>query len=130
MDYDTGLAGKPVGDHTTTMIGADGKTPPAPWVPYTRAGCDFGTVASANTELENTLPDVPHVFGANSPEAKEAENPNLQSKADGGLHGPGRALRTGVSTSAAPGRGPTCCPTNPAATTATARCTGTSSSSR
>jgi hypothetical protein len=81
VDYDTGLAGKPVGDNTTTMIGAGGRTPPAPWVPYTRAGCDFGTVASANTELENTLPDVPHVFGANSPEAREAENPNLQSKA-------------------------------------------------
>jgi hypothetical protein len=87
VDYDTGLAGKPVGDHTTTMIGTNGKTPPAPWVPYTRAGCDFGTVASANTELENTLPDVPHVFGANSPEAKEAENPNLQSKAEADFMG-------------------------------------------
>jgi hypothetical protein len=87
VDYDTGLAGKPVGDHTTTMIGTDRKTPPAPWVPYTRAGCDFGTVASANTELENTLPDVPHVFGANSPEAKEAENPNLQSKAEADFMG-------------------------------------------
>jgi hypothetical protein len=81
VDYDTGLAGKPVGDHTPTMIGANGKNTPAPWVPYTRAGCDFGAVAAANTELENTLPDVPHVFGANSPEAKEAENPNLQNKA-------------------------------------------------
>jgi hypothetical protein len=81
VDYDTGLAAKPVADHTTTMIGPNGKNPPAPWVPYTRAGCDFGTVASANTELENTLPDVPHVFGAHSPEAKEAENPKLQSKA-------------------------------------------------
>ena len=81
VDYDTGLAAKPVGDDTTTMIGTDGKTPPAPWAAYTKAGCDFGTVASANTELENTLPDVPHVFGANSPEAREAANPNLQSKA-------------------------------------------------
>lgn len=81
VDYDTGLAGTPVGDDTTTMIGTDGKTPPAPWAAYTKAGCNFGTVASANTELENTLPDVPHVFGANSPEAKEAENPNLQNKA-------------------------------------------------
>ena len=81
MDYDTGLAGKPVGDHTTTIPGTDRKTPPPSRVPYARAGCNFGTVASANTELENTLPDVPHVFGANSPEAKEAANPNLQSKA-------------------------------------------------
>jgi hypothetical protein len=50
-------------------------------VPYTRAGCNFGSVAAANTELENTQPDVPHVFGANSPQAAEARNPNLQNKA-------------------------------------------------
>jgi len=81
VDYDTGLRGKPVGDNTPTMVGPGGRNAPAPWVPYTRAGCDFGTVAAANTELENTLPDVPHVFGANSPEAKEAGNPNLQAKA-------------------------------------------------
>lgn len=81
VDYDTGLAGKPVGDHTPTMIDAQGRNTPAPWVSYTRAGCNYGTVASANTELENTLPDVPHVFGARSPEAREAENPKLQNKA-------------------------------------------------
>ena len=87
VDYDTGLAGKPVGDNTTTMIGTDRKNPPAPWAAYTKAGCNFGTVASANTELENTLPDVPHVFGANSPEAREAANPNLQSKAEADFMG-------------------------------------------
>ncbi|HEY2306024.1 MAG TPA: hypothetical protein VGI05_09110 [Streptosporangiaceae bacterium] len=87
VDYDTGLPAKPVGDNTTTMIGADRKIPPAPWAAYTKAGCNFGTIASANTELENTLPDVPHVFGANSPEAKEAANPNLQSKAEADFMG-------------------------------------------
>jgi hypothetical protein len=81
VDYDTGLPSKPVGDHTPTMIGANGRNAPAPWVPYTRAGCNWGTVASANTELENTLPDVPHVFGANSPEAKEAANPSSAGQA-------------------------------------------------
>jgi hypothetical protein len=81
VDYDTGLAAKPVGDHTPTMIGASGRNAPAPWVPYTRAGCDFGTVAAANTELENTLPDVPHVFGAHSPEAKEASVPTQRGQA-------------------------------------------------
>jgi hypothetical protein len=72
VDYDTGLAAKPVGDSTPTLIGVNGKNTPAPWASYTRAGCNFGTVAGADTELENTLPDVPHVFGAKSPEAKEA----------------------------------------------------------
>jgi hypothetical protein len=73
VDYKTGA---PMNDSTTTMIGRSGKTPPAPWVPYTRAGCDFGSVAAANTELENTTPDVPLVFGADSPDAKEASDPS------------------------------------------------------
>ncbi len=45
---------------------------PAPWVPYTRAGCDVGAVATGNTVLENTTVDVPTVFGADSPQAAEA----------------------------------------------------------
>jgi len=81
VDYNTGLTSIPVGDSTPTMIGSNGKMAPAPWVPYTRAGCNFGTVAAANTELENTLPDVTLVYGQNSPQAKEAGNPNLQNKA-------------------------------------------------
>ena len=44
---------------------------PAPWVPYTRAGCDVGAVATANEELENTSVDIPKVFGPHSPEAKQ-----------------------------------------------------------
>ena len=56
-------------------------------MPYTRAGCNFGSVAAADTELENTVPDVPLVFGANSPEAKEAENPKLANKAQADFMG-------------------------------------------
>jgi hypothetical protein len=63
-------------DLTPEMINENGKIAPAPWVPYTRDGCDFGSVATANTILENTGIDVPTVFGANSPEAAEvAANP-------------------------------------------------------
>src|SRR5215471_5175915 len=42
-------------DTTPNMISVDTGSPknaPAPWVPYTRAGCDFGTMA-ANVVLEN-----------------------------------------------------------------------------
>ncbi len=46
-------------------------TTPAPWVPYTRAGCDVGAAATANMELENDAVDIPKVFGPNSPEAKQ-----------------------------------------------------------
>ncbi len=81
VDYNT-TTSAPVGDKDYTLVTAQGKNAPAPWVPYTRAGCDFGSVAAADTELENTLPDIPDVFGVNSPEAKEAENPKLANKAE------------------------------------------------
>ncbi|HYY77770.1 MAG TPA: hypothetical protein VFD04_01080, partial [Actinomycetes bacterium] len=65
-------------DPSYNMVTADGRNAPAPWVPYTRAGCDFGAVSMANTILENIGPDVPKVFGAGSPEAKEvATDPKL-----------------------------------------------------
>jgi hypothetical protein len=44
---------------------------PAPWAPYTRAGCNVGEVATANQELENTAIDLPKVFGPNSPEVAQ-----------------------------------------------------------
>jgi hypothetical protein len=69
----------PPTDPLTNMVNGDSGTPkntPAPWVPYTRAGCDFGAVALANVVLENTGTgpngDMTKVFGANSPEWNEA----------------------------------------------------------
>jgi len=44
---------------------------PAPWVPYTRADCNVGEVATANQELENTAIDLPKVFGPSSPEVAQ-----------------------------------------------------------
>lgn len=80
----------PLFDPTTTtptdtkfnMLTADGNNAPAPWVPYTRAGCNFGAVATANTILENTAIDIPTVFGANSPEATEVVSDPAQAFAD------------------------------------------------
>jgi hypothetical protein len=59
-------------DLTHEMINENGKIAPAPWVPYTRAGCDVGQVATANTVLENTGIDIPTFFGPGSPEALQA----------------------------------------------------------
>jgi hypothetical protein len=59
-------------DTTFNMLNAQGKNAPAPWVPFTRAGCNVGGVATANIELENTGIDIPTVFGPNSPQAAEA----------------------------------------------------------
>jgi hypothetical protein len=63
-------------DTTPEMINENGKIAPAPWVPFTRAGCDFGAVATANTILENTAIDIPTVFGSGSQEASEAAASN------------------------------------------------------
>jgi hypothetical protein len=49
--------------------GQNGQTEtPAPWVPFTRAGCNVGDVASANMDLESPSPDIAELFGVNSPE--------------------------------------------------------------
>jgi len=75
--------GNPPADPLPNMVNGDSgapKTTPAPWVPYTRAGCDFGAVASANIVLENTGTgpngDMTKVFGAGSPEWNEAAASN------------------------------------------------------
>jgi hypothetical protein len=62
------------------MVAPDGSNTAAPWVAYTRAGCDFGGVAAANLELENTSTatggDVYKVFGTGSPQFTEAQSSN------------------------------------------------------
>ena len=69
-------------DTTPQMIDRQGKTHPGPWVPFTRAGCDVGAFATANIELENIGLDITTVFGANSPEAKEAQSDPSKAVAD------------------------------------------------
>ena len=66
-----------VNDPNPNMVTTGGLNTPAPWVPYTRAGCDYGAVSTANIVLENTRTtpagDMTKVFGANSPEWNEAK---------------------------------------------------------
>lgn len=59
-------------DGTPQMIDPRGKVHPAPWVPFTRAGCDVGAFSTANIEFENVTSDINNVFGPTSPEAAEA----------------------------------------------------------
>jgi len=64
-------------DHVPVTSGDTSKITPAPWVPFTRAGCSVGDFSTANMVLENAAGDVPTVFGAGSPEAAEtAGNPD------------------------------------------------------
>src|SRR5262249_24308372 len=62
----------PIGDGTPEMQAMTGKNAPAPWVPFTRAGCNFGAFSIANLELENITNDINTVFGPSSPQAAEA----------------------------------------------------------
>jgi hypothetical protein len=64
------------------MVDQQGKIHPAPWVPFTRAGCDVGAFSVANIEFENITTDVTNVFGTGSPEAAEATGNPTKAKAD------------------------------------------------
>lgn len=67
---------------TPVMINEQGRVPAAPWVPFTRKGCDVGQVSLANTILENTTSDIIKVFGPGSPEAVEASSNSALAQAD------------------------------------------------
>ncbi|MGZ6729097.1 MAG: hypothetical protein ACXVFC_07305, partial [Gaiellaceae bacterium] len=76
----------PVNDTLPNMVTDGQKTTPAPWVPFTRAGCDVGGVGTANIELENAgvnaTGDVTQVFGNGSPEWTEASADPQQGQTD------------------------------------------------
>jgi hypothetical protein len=64
----------PPADTNPNMVNGDSgqpKTTPAPWVPYTRAGCDVGNVSTANAVLENNNAIV---FGAGPTVTAAASN--------------------------------------------------------
>ena len=64
------------------MLAPDGKNAPAPWVAFTRAGCDVGAFSIANIEFENVTSDVNNVFGPSSPQAMEAKTNSIKAVAD------------------------------------------------
>ena len=70
------------GDGKPQMLSENGKIAPAPWVAFTRAGCDVAGFSVANIEFESVPADVNTVFGAGSPEGVEANNPSLRDKAN------------------------------------------------
>jgi hypothetical protein len=72
----------PVADPTFSLLTPSGKNAPAPWVPFTRAGCNVGAISIANMELENTGADITTVFGPGSPEAIEAASNSSQATKD------------------------------------------------
>ena len=69
-------------DGLPEMLDQRGKNAPAPWVPFTRAGCDVGAFSIANIEFENVTSDINNVFGPNSPQAMEAASNHTKAVAD------------------------------------------------
>jgi hypothetical protein len=78
--YDTASTPTTGHDKSPTMVysptvparsGHTGRQTPAPWVPFTRAGCTVGDFSTANMVLENTKLDLPTVFGPGSPEVAQ-----------------------------------------------------------
>lgn len=53
-------------DPSFFMVTPNGMNAPAPWVPWTRAGCNVGAVSIANMELENVSGDIKTVFASDA----------------------------------------------------------------
>jgi hypothetical protein len=59
-------------DNTFALTTPSGQNVPAPWVPFTRAGCTVGAFSTANIVLERAPFDVNKVFGGpTSPQGME-----------------------------------------------------------
>jgi hypothetical protein len=69
-------------DGAPQMVDQRGLTHPAPWVPFTRAGCDVGGFSTANIEFENVTSDIDNVFGPTSPQHNEAHSNAAKAVAD------------------------------------------------
>ncbi len=69
-------------DGLPEMLDKRGKNAPAPWVPFTRAGCDVGAFSIANIEFENVTSDINNVFGPTSSQAMEAASNHAKAVAD------------------------------------------------
>jgi hypothetical protein len=70
------------GDGLPNMLDENGKTAPAPWVPFTRAGCDVGAFSVANIEFESVPNDLRTAFGPTSAQFNNANNTLLANPND------------------------------------------------
>ncbi len=74
------------GDNTFALTTPAGKNVPAPWVPFTRAGCDVGAFSTANIVLERTPFDVTKVFGPKSLQAAESSDDQFNDFVGAAIH--------------------------------------------
>ena len=143
-DTNPNMVYSPVPPATAAHAVTPNTVTPAPWVPFTRAGCDVADVATANQELENTTPDIADAFGANSPEAQQlAADPDSFKDAETAdyvgvaVHcAQGNAFCStakadrGNQTTPSPTAVPDVLPQEPGGTADSRRCSGTGTSRR
>jgi hypothetical protein len=55
----------PAADGALNLLTPSGANAPAPWVPFTRAGCNVGAASIADMEFENVGSDFVAAFGSN-----------------------------------------------------------------
>ncbi|MDQ1405783.1 MAG: hypothetical protein QOG55_1412 [Acidobacteriaceae bacterium] len=73
-------------DNSFALTTPSGQNVPAPWVPFTRAGCDVGAFSTANIVLERAPFDVKKVFGATSPQAAETTSAQTNDFIGAAIH--------------------------------------------
>ncbi len=120
-----------------TPANPQGINTPAPWVGFTRAGCDFAGVGSANMEFENDTSDVSNVFGPDSSQfalgnwSFNTHSISSSTRARISARRISKGLRFTARRRRAPGTGcarrrtevlPTRCPMSPAATRVSTLC--------
>ena len=102
---------------------------PAPWVPFTRAGCTVGDFSTANMVLENAGVDLPTVFGAElaggragqrrpglvqgSPRSPTTSAWRSTARKGDAICANAQAVKFGQTHAVARPPSPTCCPTEP-----------------
>ncbi|WP_342723445.1 hypothetical protein AAFG07_30445 [Bradyrhizobium sp. B097] len=67
-------------DGKPLMLADTGKTVPAPWVPFTSAGCDVGAFATTGLTLQEIGPEVAATLGAS--DVRAAGGDPLKARAD------------------------------------------------
>ena len=73
-------------DNSFALTTPSGQNVPAPWVPFTRAGCDVGAFSTANIVLERAPFDVKKVFGATSTQASETTSAQTNDFIGAAIH--------------------------------------------
>jgi hypothetical protein len=73
-------------DNNFALTTPAGTNVPAPWVAFTRAGCDVGAFSTANIVLERAPFDVQKVFGPTSTQAMESTSDQTNDFVGAAIH--------------------------------------------